>query len=582
MLRNQSAIKKQLRKYLDIQLNNDAYLKLLTKEGYCYSFSVCRAAMRLTGKLLWWEAALAEIAAWDGRRSSLEKKVKLTDADNNDPVPLKTIFERVIHYIVFNHAARNKYPPAHLNQTDFLKPGNLFLVLQGDNLLQITSNYKIAGHLPRSLLIMSLQDSVTKAMIENNICLIHSFTHTCELSYADNIWYFYNPNYDDGKAKPFASLEQLVDELTLVLKQDICIEIACFNTKHLQAKYPVYPFSYYHDELLFNHPEYLVQGKGLQVIAQHPDLIPALLDQLQCTNQMDGLNLDAPDSHGCAPLVLVARHGHLEAITALCEAGANPNIANGKGWTPLMAAARKDHAHAITLLCQAGANPNQSHSDGRTPLMVATLAGHIASVNALCDAGAFPVPGDTSLLLAAQHGHIDIMNILLLKQVDFTLTTSLSMADLLNHANTQHRYHETMTYIKSQCHGQVPDTIHGCTALHLAVFFGHAKIVTLLLNKMNLQENTLIEVSKMAKAMNYSEIDFSLQLCIKEMNLREKPHFQKSQLGLFSDRKYLKRKINDAAIDNAEKKRQKKETEVQEQKVQEQQECHQTPRMMLD
>jgi len=579
MLRNQSAIKKQLRKYLDIQLNDDSYLKLLTKEGYCYSFSVCRAAMRRTGKLLWWKAALAEIAAWDGRRSSLEKKVKLPDADNNDPVPLKTIFERVIHYIVFNHAASNKYPPAHLNQTDFLSPGNLFLVLQGDNPLQISSSYKIAGHFTRQLLVMSLQDPITQSMIQNNICLAHSFTHTCELSYDNNIWYFYNPNYEDGEAKAFTSLEQLVDELMLVLKQDISIELACFDTNLFKSQTPVYPFSYYHDELLFNHPEYLVQGKGLQAVAYHPDLMPALLDQLQRTNQLEGLNLDAPGPHGCTSLIVVARHGHLEAITALCKAGANPNIANDSGWTPLMAAARKDHAQAITLLCQAGANPNQSHSDGRTPLMVATLAGHTASVNALCNAGALPVSGDTSLLLAAQHGHTEIMNILLHRQVDFTITTSIAMADLLKHANTQNRHHEVMAYFKSRhCDWWIPNTLLECTALHLAVFFGHAKIVTMLLNKMNLQEDTLIELSKAAKVLNYSEIDYSLQLCIKERHIREKLIFQKAQLGLFGDReKNLKRKTNDDVIDNMGNKRQKTQA-----KAQEQQECNQTTRMTLD
>src|SRR5690349_13981343 len=112
------------------QYSKEGYLNLITKSaGYCFSFSICRAAMRRAGMLNWWEAALEEISAWDDYSNylSLQKQIKLPDMDL--PVTLESIMDRVANYIVFNHGSNEAYPHIDLEQRSFLQPGGPFELL---------------------------------------------------------------------------------------------------------------------------------------------------------------------------------------------------------------------------------------------------------------------------------------------------------------------------------------------------------------------------------------------------------------------------------------------------------------------
>ncbi|KXZ44518.1 hypothetical protein GPECTOR_66g246 [Gonium pectorale] len=133
----------------------------------------------------------------------------------------------------------------------------------------------------------------------------------------------------------------------------------------------------------------------------HVEAIAALLQA--------GANKDAADKKGWTPLHIAALKGHVEAIAALLQAGANKDAAKEKGWTPLHIAAQNGHVEAIAALLQADANKDAATKDGATPLHVAAQNGHVEAIAALLQAGAnkdaATKDGATPLYMAAQNGH---------------------------------------------------------------------------------------------------------------------------------------------------------------------------------
>src|SRR3990167_5831516 len=84
--KDQDTINTQLATYLKLRSSNQlaTYLKLrssdvilfdkaraeklsdlLMDDGFCFCFSVCHGAMRIEGKLPWWDEALDKILNWD-------------------------------------------------------------------------------------------------------------------------------------------------------------------------------------------------------------------------------------------------------------------------------------------------------------------------------------------------------------------------------------------------------------------------------------------------------------------------------------------------------------------------------------
>lgn len=331
---SQRAIKLQLLKFLKItQENVDDHLLFLENTGYCYGFSLCRAAMRYVGKLDWWEGVLAAIAAWDGEADSLKQEILLPNADNHKLVTLQTIFERAFHYIVFNHASKTKYPHADIDQYHFLHPHGDFQLLKDDEELSVTDCYTAAGHFSHDDLVKLFQDDVTRHAIQNNMCLISKMTHACELSYDGHQWSFFNPNYPDGKSKSFEDVHELVHEIKQILGEDIAVKLIYLGNKTSQNEIAVDPFPYY-NELLFEDPEKLISGNGLHIISLFPHLIPELFANLDRTKKMACLELNATDPRGMTPLVNAIIRGHIAAVMALVEAGADLHQPV-EGWIPL-------------------------------------------------------------------------------------------------------------------------------------------------------------------------------------------------------------------------------------------------------
>ena len=107
-------------------------------------------------------------------------------------------------------------------------------------------------------------------------------------------------------------------------------------------------------------------------------------------------------------LLDAARRGDADAVRALLEEGADPDLAQGDGLTALHLAAREGHLEIVDILIGAGAEAGATTRIGDyTPLHLAGGAGHADVVGALLDAGGDPgavttSSGVTPLHLAAE------------------------------------------------------------------------------------------------------------------------------------------------------------------------------------
>lgn len=59
--------------------------------------------------------------------------------------------------------------------------------------------------------------------------------------------------------------------------------------------------------------------------------------------------LEAVDRHGQTPLNLAARHGYIDVVKILLDAGAKADHADCDGWTALRAAAWGGHTQVLNL-----------------------------------------------------------------------------------------------------------------------------------------------------------------------------------------------------------------------------------------
>ena len=107
--------------------------------------------------------------------------------------------------------------------------------------------------------------------------------------------------------------------------------------------------------------------------------------------------LDKPGQHivdtrdvntGEAALHITVRRGDVPYTTFLLQKGADPNVRDGKGTTPLMLAADTGQDDVVEVLLLARANPNLANAAGETPLIRATQRRDLALARELLANGA--------------------------------------------------------------------------------------------------------------------------------------------------------------------------------------------------
>jgi len=119
------------------------------------------------------------------------------------------------------------------------------------------------------------------------------------------------------------------------------------------------------------------------------------------------------------PFLFAVQAGHTDVIRLLLGSSADANAKTDDGWTPLILAIRSGRNENVQLLATSGADLNLNGVGDNTPLMDALSQGQLVAAEYLIrkrvNVNAKNSRGETALVLAQQHGHAKIVD--LLKQV---------------------------------------------------------------------------------------------------------------------------------------------------------------------
>ncbi|MFC8367800.1 MULTISPECIES: ankyrin repeat domain-containing protein [unclassified Streptomyces] len=116
-------------------------------------------------------------------------------------------------------------------------------------------------------------------------------------------------------------------------------------------------------------------------------------------------------------LLDAAARGDADAVRAALDAGARTGTRDPRRRTPLLLAALHDHVAAARVLVAAGADPNAQDDQDDSPWLVTGVTGSVAMMRTLLPARPDPRItnrfGGTSLIPAAERGHVDYVRSLL-------------------------------------------------------------------------------------------------------------------------------------------------------------------------
>ena len=139
----------------------------------------------------------------------------------------------------------------------------------------------------------------------------------------------------------------------------------------------------------------------------------AILGQLRDAQAAADQGIDG----GLTPLHLAVLIDHVEAVNALCEAGAEMEAQTFGGWSPLHLAVFTQAQGPLRAMIAHGADVNTRNSAGRSPLCTAISKGELALAELLISAGAELSATDrgglTPLQIAAIAGETDAIHLLI-------------------------------------------------------------------------------------------------------------------------------------------------------------------------
>ena len=201
--------------------------------------------------------------------------------------------------------------------------------------------------------------------------------------------------------------------------------------------------------------------------------------------------LDGVDGAGRTALLAASAAGHAEVVELLLGERADVERARDDGRTPLLCAAAAGHAAVVELLCdEGGARVDTAAGRWGTPLLAAVERGHSACVRALllsgAEADAAPAsslapPTAPPLAVAAQHGQVSVVRLLLSAAADIDAPTPQGASPLLLAA---HAGHASTVCLLLEAGSDTIDkpVLSGSTPLLGAIQHGHDDVVEALLH----------------------------------------------------------------------------------------------------
>lgn len=190
-----------------------------------------------------------------------------------------------------------------------------------------------------------------------------------------------------------------------------------------------------------------------------------------------------------APLISAARNGHEFIVWLLLTGGANTEVRERYfKYTPLILASGRGHQGIATLLLRNGANIEAVGAFNSTPLSEAALYGHTSLTRLLIEKGANPETehcgnGEIQLLTAAASGYEEFVKRILKTSVNLEAVdtlhrekTALSLAAWHGHVAIVRLLLEKGADIEAKWRG-------GRTPIFLATEEGHEEVIQLLLSK---------------------------------------------------------------------------------------------------
>ncbi|CAM9856530.1 unnamed protein product [Scytosiphon promiscuus] len=196
------------------------------------------------------------------------------------------------------------------------------------------------------------------------------------------------------------------------------------------------------------------------------------------------LDLDARDVNGASPLHHAVAARRSEAVTFLCDAGAEVDAVDAVGNTPCWQALVDGQAGMLELLASKGADLNVRSTAGTTLTHVAARDSKYSCLEVLCEQGAdvdvANQLGTTPIMFAAMAGDVNSVNLLAYLGCDLSKRDSKMITPVFFSAENGHT--ECLSLLLSLGADASVRRADGATPLMIAAQNGHESCVKLLIN----------------------------------------------------------------------------------------------------
>ncbi|OGO90275.1 MAG: hypothetical protein A3F41_07350 [Coxiella sp. RIFCSPHIGHO2_12_FULL_44_14] len=245
--------------------------------GLCHGFSIVYGYMAATDNLPWWAALLTELIEWDGTEEKLNEIISLPGAREDNPPEFPTtrrnLFLRALDYLYFHQASESL--EGYLQQQTLLQKDGVFESEQG----KIVHHFVAAGSFSFNDIEELLDEKIFSKEV---ICLIYMDTHACAFRYAEDRWFFYDPN--KGKEEEYSRKSNMANRIWATAKRYNGNEFGPSNRSSLSIDIATWkqdidfsPLSEVYTNLIDKKPIDLVGGTGLHMMACYaPAQLPNL------------------------------------------------------------------------------------------------------------------------------------------------------------------------------------------------------------------------------------------------------------------------------------------------------------------